>query len=998
MGSYEASLHLARRRTPSQGSGRHHPQGDFIMDQAAQPLPERDTALAEAQGELEKLIGLPGVKEEVKRLMSFLKIQLERRRHGMHESSQSLHFVFTGNPGTGKTTVARILGKIFFGFGILKTPKVVECDRSKLVGGYVGQTAIKTDEVIQSALDGVLFIDEAYTLAADAAKYGQADRFGEEAINTLLKQMEDSRDRLIVIVAGYPAEMETFLRSNPGLQSRFTRFIRFEDYSVADLCRIFDRFCRDQEYSLTPLACAMAFVLFAVAYQRRDERFGNARHVRNMYEKALSMQADRLASRGGNLDKSTLATIDGQDILLGFDSADFDPRSVILPESKWEAECPGCGKPSTVQTRFLGQRITCGCGQKFIYPWWSLVPGSTPGLPSRLLLTPRPGDKCGIVEPLSPTPKVKGPEIKPAVAPKPIPAAPAPLDDATTCCIRGMKYANGDGVPQSDTEAAAWYLNAAEQGDATGQFLLGTMYEKGRGVRESATEAAAWYRKSAKQGNATAQWCLGTMYEDGRGLRRRSSDAAAWFRKAAEQGLATAQCDLGGMYRDGRGVPQSHTEAVYWYRQAAAQGDASGQVCLGIMFAFGHGVPENAAEAVFWYRNAADQGLRLAQDRLGHAYETGHGVPMNKNEAMRWYRKAADQGYERAKESVTRLNNAPSSPAVALPVCIPEPVMKRAPEPIPALHRPSEAKKAGPAVHDKVVDEHYDLAVRYQAGRGLPQSDTKAAALFRLAAEGGHAIAQDSLGEMYEKGRGVSKNDTEAVVWYRKAAEQGDDLAQHSLGQMYEDGRGVPRSDAKAVVWYRKAAEHGLGLAQTSLGGMLRDGRGVPKNETEAVAWFRKAAEQGLSLAQHCLGGMYEYGCGVKRNDIDAAVWYRKAAEQGLSAAQYKLGQAYESSRGVPMNKNEALLWYRKAADQGHERANEALTRINNAKNSPIAALPARILLGIGGKQTGPFSLEQVRAMLKSGQLSLATWYWQDGMKAWKPVSELIDVRGNIGQ
>jgi SpoVK/Ycf46/Vps4 family AAA+-type ATPase len=293
----------------------------------AQSADERSKALEEARGDLDRMIGLPGVKSEVKRLMSFLEIQLQRRQQGLRESSQSLHFVFTGNPGTGKTTVARILGKIFFGFGILKTSKFVECDRANLVAAFLGQTAIKTDEVIQSALDGLLFIDEAYALAGDAKKFGHGDSFGEEAINTLLKRMEDSRDRLIVVVAGYPAPMEAFLESNPGLKSRFTRFIRFEDYSVPDLCRIFAKMCRDAEYTLTPLACANAFLLFAVAYHQRDEKFGNARTVRNVYEMALSRQAERLSNIGGQLNKSDLVTIDSQDIPFEMVKA-FDPRAL----------------------------------------------------------------------------------------------------------------------------------------------------------------------------------------------------------------------------------------------------------------------------------------------------------------------------------------------------------------------------------------------------------------------------------------------------------------------------------------------------------------------------------------------------------------------------------------------------------------------------------------------------------------------------------------------
>lgn len=349
-----------------------------------------DSTLAQAITELDSMIGLTGVKDEVKRLVSFLKIQQERRRHGLKESSQSLHFVFTGNPGTGKTTVARILGRIFHGFGILKTPKMVECDRSRLVGGYLGQTAIKTGEVIQSALDGVLFIDEAYTLAGDAEKFGHGDMFGEEAINTLLKRMEDDRDRLIVIAAGYPAPMRRFLRSNPGLESRFTRFIHFEDYSVPDLCRIFERFCSDSEYALTPTACATAFVLFTAAYSKRDERFGNARFVRNVYEQALSLHSERLTSNSAAPDKTALVTIDGSDIPLGM-APGIEPRSLDLSESRWEGKCPGCGKVRTAGLKFLGQRVGCKCGHRFIFPWWNPLPGSLKGLPADFLSQYRRG-------------------------------------------------------------------------------------------------------------------------------------------------------------------------------------------------------------------------------------------------------------------------------------------------------------------------------------------------------------------------------------------------------------------------------------------------------------------------------------------------------------------------------------------------------------------------------------------------------------------------------
>src|SRR5690606_24862245 len=173
-----------------------------------------------------------------------------------------------------------ILAKIFYGFGILKSDKLVECDRSRLVGGYVGRTAFKTREVIDSALEGVLFIDEAYTRAPTNA----SNDFGAEAIGTLLKRMEDDRDRLIVIVAGYPAPMTQFLSSNPGLRSRFTRKIAFDDYSVADMCQILEKFAHDAEYELTPECRALVCKLFLLKYGNRDEHFGNARYVRNLFQ------------------------------------------------------------------------------------------------------------------------------------------------------------------------------------------------------------------------------------------------------------------------------------------------------------------------------------------------------------------------------------------------------------------------------------------------------------------------------------------------------------------------------------------------------------------------------------------------------------------------------------------------------------------------------------------------------------------------------------------
>ena len=325
-----------------------------------------EVALKKAVQELDSMIGLPEVKTEVRKLMNFLNIQKQRSTHGLKTNGQSLHFVFKGNPGTGKTTVARIICRILFGFGILKKNLLVETDRSTLIAGYVGQTAIKTAEEIGKAIDGVFFIDEAYTLSPT----GGGSDYGKEAIDTILKKMEDLRDRLVVIAAGYPAPMDEFLSANPGLESRFTRFIYFEDYSVADMCRIFEQFCKNNQYSISQIAKANLFYFFYCAFSEKNDKFGNGRFVRNVYEKTLGHLADRLSESQVEIKKADLTTIDFLDI--PFEMLKTKVKKIDFEKSKWNGKCPGCNRVAKGDIKFLGQRVTCKCTAKFVFPWWNL--------------------------------------------------------------------------------------------------------------------------------------------------------------------------------------------------------------------------------------------------------------------------------------------------------------------------------------------------------------------------------------------------------------------------------------------------------------------------------------------------------------------------------------------------------------------------------------------------------------------------------------------------
>lgn len=320
-----------------------------------------------ALGELRALIGLQSIKREIEELSNFLLIEQQRQQRGLPRTSVSLHMVFSGKPGTGKTTVARLLGRIYRALGVLERGHVVETDRSGFVAGYAGQTAGKTHLKIDEALGGVLFIDEAYSLVAE---HGD-DPYGHEALQVLLKRMEDDRARLIVILAGYTEPMEELLSTNPGLNSRFTRQLEFPDYAPQELGQIFERMCEQHHYVLPAETRLKLLVGFDYLAKHRGEDFGNGRLARNVFETAVRRLANRIVAVP-TLTTELLTRVEPEDVAMD-----------EVPETMWgtldgsprlSTVCPQCRETLHFRPAFLGQSVRCKrCGHAFKASWGNLL-------------------------------------------------------------------------------------------------------------------------------------------------------------------------------------------------------------------------------------------------------------------------------------------------------------------------------------------------------------------------------------------------------------------------------------------------------------------------------------------------------------------------------------------------------------------------------------------------------------------------------------------------